>query len=213
MLIPNFGASISMKLIYPANSHVEQQIAFLPKWIECFQSNHHAAKGFQINLAGLLFLLLTLPQLPVPKSTHSTWIRFFFSYPQMKCCCLPWKWRFSCFFSSGNIQTGVGKLHEPTFPEDVLTHSLQHVWQKLWEGWHPPNTNCFNSSIFIELPSRHKDFPRASGLVKDTRMSLLMMDSSFPGFTTFSSICENRDEETFELPLGVISCGQGFLLF
>lgn len=107
MLIPNLRAFFSMKLIYPANSHVEQQIAFLPKWIECIQSNHHPAKGVQINLAWLLFLLLTSPQLPVPKSTHSTLILFFFlRLNEMLAFALKMVGR--GFFSSGDIQTGVG---------------------------------------------------------------------------------------------------------
>lgn len=111
MLIPNLRASISMKLIYPTNSHVEQQIAFLPKWIECIQSNHHPAEGVQINLAWQLFLLLTSPPLPVPRSTHSTLILFFFLHlNEMLAFALKMVGRFSCFFSSGNIQTGVGKL-------------------------------------------------------------------------------------------------------
>lgn len=185
-----------MKLIYPANSHVEQQIAFLPKWIECIQSNHHPAKGVQINLAWQLFLLLTSPQLTVPKSTHSILIFFFFflHLNEMLTIAMKMVGKFSCFFSSGNVQTGVGKLHEPAFPGDALTHSLWHVWQKLWEGWQHPKTISFNSPIFIELPSRHEDLPRAPGIIKDTGMSLLMMESSFPGFTMFSNIPEKRDE-------------------
>jgi len=51
MLLPNLRASIAIKLSYPANSHVEKQMDFLPKWIECIQSNHHPAKGVQIHLA------------------------------------------------------------------------------------------------------------------------------------------------------------------
>ena len=65
MLLPNLRASIAMKLIYPPNSRVQQQIDFLPKWIECIQSNHHPAEGVQINLARLLCLLLISPQLPI----------------------------------------------------------------------------------------------------------------------------------------------------
>lgn len=67
MLIPNLRASISMKLIYPANSHVEQQIAFLPKWIECIQPNHHPAKGVQINLSWLLFFIAHFPPVSCPQ--------------------------------------------------------------------------------------------------------------------------------------------------
>lgn len=121
MFIPNLRASVSMKLIYPANRHVEQQIAFLPKWIECIQSNHHPAKGVQINLAWLLFLLLTDPQLPVLKSTHSTLIFFFLHLNEILEFALKIVGRFSHFFSSANIQTGVRKLYEPIFPEDALT--------------------------------------------------------------------------------------------
>lgn len=122
MFILNLRASISKKLIYPANRHVEQQIAFLPKWIECIQSNHHPAKGVQINLVWLLFLLLTAPQLPVPKSTHSTLIFFFFLHlNEILEFALKIVGRFSCFFSSAKIQTGAGKLYELAFPEDTLT--------------------------------------------------------------------------------------------
>lgn len=64
MLIPNLRAPIAIKIIYPANSHVEQQIDFLPKWIECIQSNHHLAEGVQINLAWLLCLLFISPTTP-----------------------------------------------------------------------------------------------------------------------------------------------------
>lgn len=134
MLIPNLRAFIFMKLIYPANSHVEQQIASLPKWIECVQSNHHPAKGVQINLSWLLFLLLSSPQFPVPKSTHSILILFFFlRLNEMLAFPLKMVGRFSCFFSSGNIQTGVGKIYEPAWGSSVtltvtcLTETLGRV--------------------------------------------------------------------------------------
>lgn len=68
MLFPDLRASIAVKLIYPANSHVEQQIAFLPKWIECIQSNHHPAEEVQNNVAWLLCLLFISLQLPI--SSH-----------------------------------------------------------------------------------------------------------------------------------------------
>lgn len=136
MLIPNLRAPIAMKIIYPANSHVEQQIDFLPKWIECIQSNHHPAKGVQINLAWLLCLLFISPQFPVPKSTHSTLILFFFL---TKCWHLPWGWwgGFHVSFPmeaaklvSGNPMnypfSGCSGIYMPHLP--------WHVWQKLWEG-------------------------------------------------------------------------------
>lgn len=178
MFIPNLRASISKKLIYPANRHVEQQIAFLPKWIECIQSNHHPAKGVQINLVWLLFFFTHCPPTPCPQE-HP----FYFDLLLF----LTLKWNFGiCPENSGKIFMFLFLCKYPNWRWETLSsslswgysdHSLWHVWQKLWEGWLLPKTIFINCSIFIELHSRHKVLPRASGVIKDTGMSLLMTDS------------------------------------
>lgn len=215
MLIPNPRAPIAMKLIYPANSHVEQQIDFLPKWIECIQSNHHPAERVQINLAWLLCLLFISPQLPVPKSTHSTLILFFFLHLNETLAFAPRTvGRFPCLLSYGGRQTGVGEPHELPFPEDALAHLLWHVWQKLWEGSQPQKTISFNPPYYHATAQwaqrslhsfwNNKQLWDELSLIEQ---SLLIMGSSFPLFTTFSRFPERREEETFELPRSISSCG------
>lgn len=177
MLIPNLRAPIAMKLIYPANSHVEQQIDFLPKWIEWIHSNHQPAKKVQINLAWLLvfFLFISPNSLspPIsPKSTHSTLSLFFFLKLNEMLTFAPRRVRRSpCLLSFGGSQTG----------NPVNYSSLRMLWH-IYCGTFDRNSGKDHSlerpfhlilHITMQLPSGPRDRCRASGRIKDTGMSLV----------------------------------------